>query len=151
MRGTDQPQTAMFSYLSVEDRIPAEHPLRALRLQVLSTIRSERQLMELLKYNLRFRWVVGLNPDDAVWVPTVFRKNRDRLGRVLMDHRHGLIVATDVRAPGYDAERDAAVEMLTTREPRTRRRTSPKIFMRRNTRAPLTGGRRATRGTRSVR
>ena len=259
MRGDDQPQTALFSYVSIEDRIPADHPLRtiqalvnpiltalsprfqtmystmgrpsipperllrALLLQVLFTIRSERQLMEQLNYNLLFRWFVGLNPDDAIWVPTVFTKNRDRLlegniadaflqevlkaadargllshghftvdgtlleawasqksfrpkddptpppsegdpknptvsfrgekrsnathasvtdpdarlarksngtastlahlGSVVMDNRHGLIVATDVRPPAYEAERDAAVEMLTTLEPRARRRT----------------------------
>ena len=259
MRGADQPQTALFSYVSIEDRIPADHPLRAIQtlvnpilvalsprfqtmyatmgrpsipperllrallLQILFTIRSERQLMEQLDYNLLFRWFVGLNPDDAVWVPTVFTKNRDRLlegniaeaflqevlkaadtrgllshehftvdgtlldawasqksfrrkddptpppsdgdpknptvnfrgekrsnkthesvtdpdarlarksngtastlshlGSVLMDNRHGLIVATDVRAPAYDAERDAGVELLTTLEPRARRRT----------------------------
>jgi transposase len=259
MRGADEPQTTLFSYVSIEDRIPADHPLRtihalvnpilvalsprfdalyarmgrpsipperllrALLLQVLFTIRSERQLMEQLNYNLLFRWFVGLNPDDAVWVPTVFSKNRDRLidgqiaeafmaevlkaadqrgllshehftvdgtlleawashksfrpkddpspprssggqknpdvdfrreprsnathasvtdpdarlarksngtasilghlGSVLMDNRHGIIVATDVRAPGYDAERDAAVAMLQTLAPRHRRRT----------------------------
>jgi len=259
MRGPDTQQTALFSFLSVEDRIPADHPLRAIQalvnpilaalsprfqtmyatmgrpsipperllrallLQQLYTIRSERQLMEQLNYNLLFRWFVGLNPDDAVWAPTVFSKNRERLvagdiadaflyeilkvadahgflshehftvdgtlleawasqksfrrkdgttpppadadpknptvnfhgekrsnathasvtdpdarlarkskntaallchlGSVLMDNRHGLIVATDVRAPGYDAERDAAVEMVTTLEPRARRRT----------------------------
>ncbi len=259
MRGADEPQTTLFSYVSIEDRIPADHPLRtihalvnpmltalsprfdalyarmgrpsipperllrALLLQVLFTIRSERQLMEQLNYNLLFRWFVGLNPDDAVWVPTVFSKSRDRLidgqiaeafmqevvkaadqrgllshehftvdgtlleawashksvrpkddpspppaagstknpavdfrgeqrsnathqsvtdpdarltrksngtasilghlGSVLMDNRHGLIVATDVRAPGYEAECDAAVDMLTTLPPRARRRT----------------------------
>ena len=115
MRGDDQPQSTLFSYVSIEDRIPADHPLRtiqalvnpilaalsprfqqmysrmgrpsipperllrALLLQILFTIRSERQLMEQLNYNLLFRWFVGLNPDDAVWVPTVFTKNRDRL------------------------------------------------------------------------
>ena len=259
MRGPDQPQTVMFSVISIEDRIPADHPLRAIQalvnpilaalsprfqamystmgrpsipperllrallLQTLYTIRSERQLMEQLDYNLLFRWFVGLNPDDEVWVPTVFTKNRDRLvdghiadaflqetltaadqrgllshehfsvdgtlleawasqksfrrkdaptpppsdddpsnptvnfrketrsnkthqsvtdptcrlarkskgtaallchqGSVLMDNRHGLIVATDVRPPEYEAERDAAVEMLVTLEPRARRRT----------------------------
>jgi transposase len=105
----------MFSYLSPEDRVPASHPLRpvrmmvdlalkelstafdemytafgrpsiapekllrALLLQVLYTIRSERMLMEQLEYNLLFRWFVGLNMDEPVWVPTVFSKNRDRL------------------------------------------------------------------------
>ena len=53
--------------------------LRALLLQVLYTIRSERMLMEQLQYNLLFRWFIGLNMDEAVWVPTVFSKNRDRL------------------------------------------------------------------------
>jgi transposase len=258
MRGPDHPQTLMFSYRSIDDRIPADHPLRtiqslvnpiladlsprfqtmystmgrpsipperllrALLVQILFTIRSERQLMEQLDYNLLFRWFVGLNPDDDVWDPTVFTKNRDRLldgniaeaflhgilkaadargllshehftvdgtlleawasqksfrrkddpapppsdddpsnpsvnfrkekrsnkthesvsdpdsrlarksggtaalchlGSVLMDNRHGLIVATDVRPPAYEAEREAGVELLTTLEPRVRRRT----------------------------
>lgn len=115
MRGTDTQQSAMFSYLSPEDRVPAEHPLRAIRtmvdaalkalspafariyssfgrpsiapekllrallLQILYSIRSERMLMEQLQYNLLFRWFVGLSMDEAVWVATVFTKNRDRL------------------------------------------------------------------------
>jgi transposase len=105
----------MFSYLSPEERVPVNHPLRRIRpmvddalkalspvfsrlysaygrpsippekllrallLQVLYTVRSERMLMEQLEYNLLFRWFVGLNMDEAVWVPTVFTKNRDRL------------------------------------------------------------------------
>ena len=115
MRGHDLHQDAMFSYLSPEQRVPQDHPLRPIRrmtdqalqrlsprfermyadigrpsiapekllrallLQVLYTIRSERMLMEQLDYNLLFRWFVGLNMDDVVWVPTVFSKNRDRL------------------------------------------------------------------------
>jgi transposase len=115
MRGEDTQQGAIFSYLSPEQRVPADHPLRpihkmtdrilarlsprfeamysdtgrpsiapekllrALLLQVLYTVRSERLLMEQLDYNLLFRWFVGLNMDDPVWVPTVFSKNRDRL------------------------------------------------------------------------
>jgi transposase len=115
MRGHDTQQSAMFSYLSPEDRVPANHPLRpvramvdralkvlspvfdemyasfgrpsiapekllrALLLQVLYSIRSERMLMEQLEYNLLFRWFVGLNMDESVWVATVFSKNRDRL------------------------------------------------------------------------
>ena len=115
MRGNEQLQGAMFSYVSIEDRIPADHPLRAMRamvdpllhdlsprfaalyaergrpsippeqllrallLQVLYTVRSERQLMEQLNYNLLFRWFVGLALDDAVWHPTTFTQNRDRL------------------------------------------------------------------------
>lgn len=259
MRGPDERQATLFSYRSIEDRIPPDHPLRALRrlvdpllvalsprfqplyaatgrpsvppeqllrallLQVVYTIRSERQLMEQLDYNLLYRWFVGLTPDDPVWVPTVFTKNRDRLlagdiaeaffqqvlglaaghallsdehftvdgtlleawashksfrpiteagpppsdddpsnpsvnfrgerrsnathrsvtdpdarlvrkthhgaaflgyqASVLTENRHGLIVETDVRAPGYHAERDAALEMLTVLPPTTRRRT----------------------------
>jgi transposase len=115
MRGPELSQSSMFSYLSIEDRIPQDHPLRTMRrllgpvlselsprfsalysntgrpsippeqllrallLQILYTIRSERQLMEQLDDNLLFRWFVGLNPDDPIWVPTVFTKNRDRL------------------------------------------------------------------------
>jgi transposase len=59
--------------------IPPEQLLRAQLLQILYTIRSERQLMEQLDYNLLFRWFVGLNMDDPVWDPTVFIKNRQRL------------------------------------------------------------------------
>lgn len=259
MRGPDERQGILFSCRSVEDRIPADHPLRAMRrlvdpllvelsprfqalysaigrpsippeqllrallLQMLYSIRSERRLMEELDYNLLYRWFVGLTPDDPVWVPTVFTKNRDRLldgniaeaffnavlaladrhqllshehftvdgtlleawashksfrpiddptlppsdddpgnpsvnfrgekrsntthrsvtdpdarltrkthhgaaflgyqASVLTENRHGLIVQTDVRAPAYHAERDAALEMLTVLEPTGRRRT----------------------------
>jgi transposase len=59
--------------------IPPEKLLRALLLQVLYTVRSERMLMEQLDYNLLFRWFVGLNMDDEVWDVTVYTKNRDRL------------------------------------------------------------------------
>jgi transposase len=61
--------------------IPPEQLLRALLLQLLYSVRSERQLMEQLDYNLLFRWFVGLTMDDVVWDPTVFTKNRDRLLR----------------------------------------------------------------------
>lgn len=259
MRGPDERQAILFSYRSIEERIPGEHPLRAMRrlvdpvlgklsprfqrlyaaigrpsippeqllrallLQVLYTIRSERQLMEQLDYNLLYRWFVGLTPDDPVWDPTVFTKNRDRLlagdiaeaffqqvwaladqqqllsqdhftvdgtlleawashksfrpiddptppasdddpsnpsvnfrgekrsnathrsvtdpdtrlvrkthhgaaflgyqASVLTENRHGLIVATDVRAPGFPAEREAALAMLRRLGRRRRRRT----------------------------
>ena len=115
MRGSDEQAGGMFSYVSLEARVPADHPLRAIRritdralerlspqfgvlyanfgrpsipperllrallLQALYTIRSERQLMEQLDYNLLFRWFVGLGIDDPVWAPTTFTKNRDRL------------------------------------------------------------------------
>jgi transposase len=59
--------------------IPPEKLLRALLLQVLYTVRSERMLMEQLEYNLLFRWFVGLNMDEPVWDVTVFTKNRERL------------------------------------------------------------------------
>jgi transposase len=81
----DQALTALndqFAALYAENgrpSIPPEQLLRALLLQAFYTIRSERQLMEQLNYNLLFRWFVGLSVDDPVWVPTVFSKNRDRL------------------------------------------------------------------------
>ena len=59
--------------------IPPERLLSALLLQVFYGIRSERQLMEQLDYNLLYRWFVGLSPDDPIWDPTTFTKNRDRL------------------------------------------------------------------------
>src|ERR1700753_935004 len=59
--------------------IPPEQLLSCLLLPVFYGIRSERQLMEQLDYNLLYRWFVGLSPDDPVWDPTTFTKNRDRL------------------------------------------------------------------------
>jgi len=59
--------------------IAPEKLLRAMLLQVLYSIRSERQLMEQTQYNLLFRWFIGLSMDDTVWVPTVFTKNCERL------------------------------------------------------------------------
>ncbi|MBK6612803.1 IS5 family transposase [Ottowia sp.] len=59
--------------------IAPEKLLRAMLIQVLYSVRSERQLMEQVQYNLLFRWVIGLSMDDAVWVPTVFTKNRERM------------------------------------------------------------------------
>jgi transposase len=70
--------TKMYSNIG-RPSIPPEKLLRALLLQVLYTVRSERLLMEQLDYNLLFRWFVGLNMDDPVWDATVFTKNRDRL------------------------------------------------------------------------
>lgn len=115
MRGDNLDQADVFSYISPEERVPQDHPLRVIRdmvnrvlvelspefdrlyartgrpsvpperllrallLQVLYTVRSERLLMEQLDYNLLFRWFVGLNMDDPVWDPTTFSKNRQRL------------------------------------------------------------------------
>jgi transposase len=59
--------------------IPPERLIRASLIQILFSVRSERQLLEQMQYNLLFRWFVGLGVDDPVWVPTVFTKNRDRL------------------------------------------------------------------------
>ncbi len=53
--------------------------LRALLIQAFYSVRSERQLMEQLNYNLLFRWFVGLSVDEPVWDPSTFSKNRDRL------------------------------------------------------------------------
>ena len=115
MRGEDHGQQGIFSYVSLEQRVPAEHPLRAVRkvvdeiframskqfdglysatgrpsipperllkallLQILYSVRSERMLMEQLDYNLLFRWFVGLEMDEPIWNHAVFSKNRDRL------------------------------------------------------------------------
>ena len=59
--------------------VAPEKLLRAMLLQILFSVRSERQLMEQTEYNMLFRWFIGLSMDDAVWVPTVFTKNRERL------------------------------------------------------------------------
>ena len=82
------------------ESIPPERLLRALLLQAFFTVRSERQLMEQLDYNLMFRWFVGLGIDDPVWVPTVFSKNRDRLleGDVAAKFMQQLLAHKDVRA-----------------------------------------------------
>src|ERR1044071_9032924 len=115
MRGSEEVQDAMFSYISAEQRVPKDHPLRPIRqildqvlerlspeldgmyastgrpsippekllralvVQALYTVRSERMLMEQLNYNLLFRWFVGLQMDDPIWDVTVFTKNRQRL------------------------------------------------------------------------
>jgi transposase len=73
--------------------VPPEQMLRALLIQVLYSVRKERQLMEQLDSNLLFRWFVGLNADDPVWSPTTFSKNRDRLlaGDVAVSFFHGVV------------------------------------------------------------
>lgn len=117
MRGDDPRNESMFSYVTPEQRVPPDHPLRPMRrmvdaalaslsrrfdrlyadvgrpsiapekllrallLQTLYSVRSERLLMEQLEYNLLFRWFVGLGMDDPVWDATTFTKNRDRLLR----------------------------------------------------------------------
>lgn len=115
MRGLDERSGELFSYVDLEQRVPARHPLRAIRaivnaalaaldeefqaiyastgrpsippekllrallLQLFHGIRSERQMMERLDFDLSFRWFVGLGIDDAVWDASTFSKNRDRL------------------------------------------------------------------------
>lgn len=115
MRGSDVTTGSLFSYVDLEERIPAAHPLRTIRslvndvlasldaefaalyeatgrasiaperllraslLQAFYSVRSERQLMEQIDYNLLFRWFVGLGVDDPVWDHSSFSKNRDRL------------------------------------------------------------------------
>jgi len=115
MRGDDNKQSAMYSYVTLEQRIPADHPAREIRvlvdralvrmdasldelysemgrpsiaperllratlLMVLFSVRSERQLMEQMHFNMLLRWFVGLEMDDPVWDVTVFTKNRERL------------------------------------------------------------------------
>jgi transposase len=115
MRGEDRRSGALFSYVDLEARVPAGHPLRAIRsivndalaalsggleglyartgrpsippeqllrallLQAFYGLRSERQLMERMEFDLLFRWFVGLGVDDAVWDASTFSKNRDRL------------------------------------------------------------------------
>ena len=79
LRSLSRPLAALYSTTG-RPSIPPEQLLRALLLQVLYTVRSERLLIgEALHYNLLFRWFVGLNMDDPVWHPTTFSKNRDRL------------------------------------------------------------------------
>ncbi|QDM15517.1 IS5 family transposase [Tardiphaga sp. vice352] len=80
--------------------IPPEQLLSALLLQVFYGIRSERQLMEQLDYNLLYRWFVGLSPDDRVWNPTTFTKNRERLqnGDVFTKFMTRLLNLAEVKA-----------------------------------------------------
>jgi transposase len=78
--------------------IAPEKLLRALLLQVLYTVRSERMLIEQLDYNLLFRWFVGLNMDDGVWDVTVFTKNRDRLLKADVARKFFDLVVGEARA-----------------------------------------------------
>jgi transposase len=132
VRGSDEQTKEMFSYLSPEQRVRPDHPLRAIRLmtddvlrllsprftkmysdigrpsippeqllralllQALYTIRSERLLMEEIDYSILFRWFIGLSLDEEIWSPTVFSKNRDRLLRA------------DVASAFFDAVLDQA-------------------------------------------
>ena len=115
MRGDDEICGRLFSYIDLEDRVRADHPLRPIRaianaalvalsgdfaalypgmgrpsvppekllramlLQAFYSVRSERQLMERIEFDLLFRWFVGIGIDDPVWDHSSFSKNRDRL------------------------------------------------------------------------
>ena len=115
MRGDDEICGKLFSYIDLEDRVRADHPLRVIReiantalaalsadfaalysgmgrpsvppekllramlLQAFYSVRSERQLMERIEFDLLFRWFVGIGIDDPVWDHSSFSKNRDRL------------------------------------------------------------------------
>ena len=133
MRGSDVFTEGLFSMRRLDDFVPANHPLRRIRvmvnealvkmdglfsamyeadvkggrpsvapekllramlLQILFSIRSERQLMEQTEYNMLFRWFIGLSMDDAVWVPTVFTKNRERL----IEHQAVVVFFNEVLA-----------------------------------------------------
>src|SRR5208337_3137592 len=146
MRGDEKQQPAMFSYINLEQRVPAEHPLRAIRqmvdqaladlslhfdalyarrgrpsippeqllrallLQVLYAIRSERQLMEQIDFNLLFRWFVGLGMEEAAWDATVFSKNRDRLLAGEVSQRLLLAVVEQARAQSLLSEEHFTVD-----------------------------------------
>src|SRR5882762_4169173 len=174
MRGDHEQQAPMWSYISPDQRIPPDHPLRPIRalvdavlhdlsprfsrlyaktgrpsvaperllrallLQVLYSIRSERQLMEQLDYNLLYRWFVGLNMDDPIWDVSVFTKNRQRLldgevaeaffdavlaqarGRELLSNEHFTVDGTLIQAW-------AGLKSFQRRTCRRRPRTIPAI------------------------
>ena len=130
MRRADTTQSEMFSYRTLEERIPANHPLRKLRvlvdgilasmdetfakryssigrpgipperllraslIQVLFSIRSEKQLVQHIEYNVLYRWFVGLSMDEDVWASTSFGENRERLfSEAIMREFFGKVVA----------------------------------------------------------
>src|SRR5215467_13729195 len=134
MRGQDERTSDMFSYVSPEARVRADHPLRPIRamtdrvfarlsprftkmysdigrpsippeqllrallIQSLYTVRSERLLMEEIDYSVLYRWFIGLSLDEAIWSPTTFSKNRARL------------LKSDIAAAFFDAVIDQARE-----------------------------------------
>src|ERR1700723_1046329 len=146
MRGTDQQQGHVFSYISPEQRVRKDHPLRPIRtmvdkvlkdlspefnkmyskvgrpsippeqllrallLQMLYSVRSERMLIEEIDYNILFRWFVGLNLDDAVWDATVFTKNRDRLLEAEVASEFLSRVVAQARAKGWTADEHFTVD-----------------------------------------
>jgi transposase len=146
MRGSDERSDFLFSYLSPEQRVPADHPLRPIRrsvddalarlsvrfdalytdfgrpsippeqllrallLQVLYTVRSERLLIEQLEYNLLFRWFVGLGMDEAIWDHSTFSKNRERLLRGDIANAFFAEVLSEARAHGLLSDEHFTVD-----------------------------------------
>src|SRR3984885_1786410 len=146
MRGADHEQSGMFSYLSPEKRVRADHPLRGVRsqvdqvltrlsplfdemysttgrpsippekllrallLQMLYSIRSERLLMEQIDYSILFRWFVGMNLDDQVWNPTTFTKNRERLLDADVAKEFLVQVVAQARAKGWASDEHFTVD-----------------------------------------
>ena len=165
MRGNDQQQGHVFSYISPEQRVRKDHPLRPIRtmvdqvlkelspefdkmyskvgrpsippeqllrallLQMLYSVRSERLLMEEIDYNILFRWFVGLNLDDEVWDATVFTKNRDRLLEAEVAKEFLSLVVEQARGQGWASDEHFTVDgslleawaSVKSFQPRTRR------------------------------
>jgi transposase len=146
MRGPDEQQGYVFSYLSPEQRVRKDHPLRPIRtmvdqalkelspafdklyskvgrpsippeqllrallLQMLYSVRSERLLMEEIDYNILFRWFVGLNLDDEVWDATVFSKNRDRLLEGEVAQEFLALIVEQARGQGWASDEHFTVD-----------------------------------------
>jgi transposase len=146
MRGPDERSDFLFSYVSPEQRVPADHPLRAIRrmtdralmtlsarfaaiyseigrpsippeqllrallLQVLYTIRSERLLVEQVDYNLLFRWFIGLSMDEAIWDHSTFSQNRERLLRGDIAEAFFAAVLDEARAHGLLSDEHFTVD-----------------------------------------
>ena len=146
MRGSDEDQAELFSYVSLESRIPADHPLRpikkmtnaalkqlspelgslyaktgrpsipperllrALLLQVLYSIRSERLLVEQLDYNFLFRWFVGMGTNEEIWDHSSFTQNRDRLLAGDVAHRFFAAVLDQAKAGNLTSDEHFTVD-----------------------------------------
>jgi transposase len=166
MRGDERVEDGMFSYVSLELRVPQDPPLHAIRtltdevlgsmsveldalysdmgrrsiapeyvlrallLQVLFSVRSERQLVEQIDYNLLFRWFVGLGMDDAMCNHAVFSKNRDRLLNSEMAQRFFAEVRESARTvagpnpkdkEAAGIEKDADLKALVEKSPQNSR------------------------------
>jgi transposase len=146
MRGNDPQQGGMFSYISPEQRVRKDHPLRPIRamvdqvlkelsprldkmyakvgrpsippeqllrallLQMLYSVRSERLLVEEIDYNILFRWFVGLNLDDLVWDATTFTKNRDRLLEAEVAKEFQTRIVEQAREQGWTSDEHFTVD-----------------------------------------